>query len=113
MNYLLTLLCSPEILVVLGIIIPATRKWVRGLVEDSDGDPHHRDGFFLMVVWASKWCFCFAFIAGYYTITKDKNLLDIIITFLASGAALLGVRLFKNYLNLSIQDDKTLKHNEK
>lgn len=102
-------LLVPEIFVLLGIIIPSTRTWVKGLIEDSDGDPHHRDGFFLVIVWASKWCFCMAFLSGYEHIYHGKELLQVTVTFLVSGAALIGVRLFKNKLNLSLPYTKDTK----
>lgn len=104
--YLLTLICIPELVTVIGFIIPITRSWVKGLVEDSDGDPHHTDGLFMLVIWAAKWSFGIAFIAGVYTIVDDKDRLQVIITFLTAGTSLLGVRLFKNKFNLSLTPDK-------
>jgi hypothetical protein len=103
---LLISLCSPEIFLMLGLIIPSTRPWVKNLIEDSDGDPHHKDGLFLMIIFLAKWCFCIAFILVYYTIVSDKTYTELILSFLTYGTALLGVRMFKNKLNLGIMKEE-------
>lgn len=83
----------PEICFVLGMFFPGTRRWWGRLIEDSDGDPHHTDGFFLISLYSALWCIRIGILAGLQEIFFGKRLIEVEITFLTAGATLLGVRL--------------------
>ncbi|MGL6121687.1 MAG: hypothetical protein ACRC1W_01360 [Shewanella sp.] len=63
------------------------------MIEDSDGDPHHTDGLFIILIFAALWCFRIGIIAGMKHIYHDKSLLDVAIAFLTAGSTLIGVRV--------------------
>ena len=70
------------------------------MIEDSDGDPHHNDGLFLVVMYAALWCFHVALIAGIEQIFQGKDLAQVYISFMSTGCLLLGVRVaMKNKFN--------------
>lgn len=101
-NPLVYFLCAPEIFSAVALIFPAPRKWLMKMIEDSDGDPHHTDGFFIAVLYCAIWCFRIGFIGAYMMIVYDKELLSLIITMMTFGCTLLGVRMAKNKMDFNL-----------
>ena len=97
---------SPEIAFVVCLPFVSARQWWLKMIEDSDGDPHHTDGFFIVVLYASVWCFRIVFMVLGYWVMNDKQIDNVVmISLLTTGSALLGVRVFKN----KISSNTTLK----
>lgn len=92
-NIILVLSFSLELYLMLGSPFKKVRDWFSQMIEDSDGDPHHVDGMFIILLFASLWCFHIGIIAGLQCIYKGKDLNNVCITFLTAGAGLLGIRL--------------------
>jgi hypothetical protein len=85
-----------------GVILSSEiRKWIFTLIENSDGKPHHNDGFFLVLVYASVLCFKISSIAALRTIYFEKDLLEVAITFALFGSGLIGARLTLPLFNRS------------
>lgn len=101
-NPLIYFLCAPELFSVVALIFPGSRKWLLKMIEDSDGDPHHTDGFFIIILYCAVWCFRVAFIGAYMMIMHDKELLSLIVTMLTFGCGLLGVRMVKNKIDFNL-----------
>jgi hypothetical protein len=90
---ILYFLFAPEVFCVLCLPFKDARGWLVRMIEDSDGDPNHTDGLFIVLLFAAFWCFRIGFIAGLQTIFFDKHLLDVSIGFITAGTTLLGVRI--------------------
>lgn len=84
----------PEILCIILIIYPRSRPWVIRMIEDSDNDPNHTDGFFVAVLWCGTICVRVACAIAIHDVfdNNDSHNITYVATFLTSGAALLGVR---------------------
>lgn len=82
-----------EFIFIVSLFSSTQRKWVFKLIENSDGKPHHNDGFFLILVNAAVASFKLSFIAALQTIYNGKELLEVAITFALIGGALIGVRI--------------------
>ena len=88
------------------------RKWWIRLVEDSDGDPHHTDGRFILTMFAALSMIRIGLIAGLRQIYFHQHLVEVAITFVTTGSALLGVQLIvRPRLASPIDEQKTLKEN--
>lgn len=88
------------------------RKWWFRLVEDSDGDPHHNDGRFVLTMWTGLVMVRIGMIAGLREIYFKEDLIAVARTFIVIGAALLGVQLVvRPRIATSIDEQKTLKGN--
>lgn len=104
---ILFFLAAPEIFFMLCLPFADARSWWIRMVEDSDNDPNHTDGWFIMCLFAALWCFRIGIIAGLHCIYFNKQYLDIAMAFLVAGGSLLGVRIaFKNRL-ISQPENKT------
>ena len=89
----------PELLIIALLIYPKSRSWVIRMIEDSDGDPNHTDGFFIAVLWCGTVCIrvsCAIAIHDVFTSNNSQNF-TYVATFLTSGAALLGVRGIRSF----------------
>lgn len=100
--WIVAFLASPEILAVLCLFVPPARKYLLRMVEDSDGDPHHTDGFFVAILWCSTLCVRASIGIAIYDIAHAGTNIGYVIAFLTYGTALLGVRAVENKLNLGI-----------
>lgn len=88
------------------------RKWWFRLVEDSDGDPHHTDGRFILTMFAALSMIRIGLIAGLRQLYYGQHLIEVAITFITAGTALLGVQLIvRPRVALPIDEQKTLKGN--
>lgn len=92
-NIIFIFLFAPELLFVLCLPFRVSRTWWFRMIEDSDGDPHHTDGLFIILLFSALWCFRIGIIAGMRTIYFDKHLLDVAGLFLSTGGVLIGVRI--------------------
>lgn len=101
-NPLIYFLCAPEIFSMVAILFPGSRRWLVKMIEDSDGDPNHTDGFFIVILYCAVWCFRVAFIGAYMMIVYDKELLSLIMAMMSFGCALLGVRAAKNKIDFNL-----------
>lgn len=72
------------------------------MVEDSDGDPHHTDGFFIAVLWCGTLCIRAAIGLAIYDVIHTSTHIGYVALFLSYGSILLGVRAFRNRLNFDI-----------
>lgn len=98
LKFFLPWLTCPELISIICLFIPNARKWLLRMIEDSDGDPNHTDGFFVVILWAATLCIRFAILIAWYMIINDKEYTGLVATFLTFGGALLGVRFFKGKL---------------
>lgn len=87
------------------------REWWFRLVEDSDGDPHHNDGRFVLTMWTGLSMVRIGMIAGIREIYFHQDLVKVAITFITTGAALLGVQLIVRPRLAQPDEQKTLKGN--
>lgn len=88
------------------------RKWWLRLIEDSDGDPHHTDGRFILTMFAALSMIRIGMIAGLRQIYFGEDLFQVAITFIPVGTALLGVQLIvRPRVAFTTDDQKTLKGN--
>ncbi len=94
-------LAIPEIVAVICIPIPPARKWLLKLIEDSDGDPHHTDGFFLGCLWCGTLCIRIAALITFYDLVHHQDNLGYVVAFLSYGTALLGVRIASNMMSFN------------
>lgn len=101
-------LTSLEIFSLISLFIPNARRWLLRMIEDSDGDPNHTDGFFIMILWSASMCIRVAAFIAWYSVVNDKNHTDLVGIFLGFGSALLGVRAFKKKISL----DNFIKDND-
>lgn len=92
-NTILIFSFSPEIICLAGAPFKEFRAWFAKMIEDSDGDPHHVDGMFIILLFGALWCFHVGIIAGLQCIYLNKDLNNVAITFLSAAAGLLGIRL--------------------
>lgn len=90
---MLTLSFFPEIICLIGSPFSEFRQWFAKMIEDSDGDPHHVDGMFIILLFGALWCFHVGIIAGLKCAYMDKDLNNVAITFLSAAGGLLGIRL--------------------
>ncbi len=90
---ILVFLFAPEALFVLCLPFKDARAWWIRMIEDSDNDPNHTDGLFIILLFSALWCFRIGIIAGLKTIYEDKHLLDVAGLFLSTGGVLIGVRI--------------------
>lgn len=104
-HIILLFLGAPEACFILGLPFREARQWWFRMIEDSDGDPHHTDGLFIILLFAALWCFRIGIIAGMRTIYFHEHLLDVAGLFLTVAAGLIGVRiaLVKNRLSKIIK----------
>lgn len=95
----------PELFCVILLINPKSRPWVVRMIEDSDGDPNHTDGFFVAVLWCGTVCIRVASAIALHDVFENNHAQNIsyVGIFLTSGGALLGVRALRgiNLLNKS------------
>ncbi len=95
-----TFLAFPEIGFAVCMIIPPARRWVLKMIEDSDGDPNHVDGFFVMIIYAASLCIRTAVWIAINDVFHDREHFNYVVMFLAYSVLLLGVRVFRSKLNL-------------
>jgi len=105
MKYLFWLF--PELLCVVLLAYPKSRPWVIRMIEDSDGDPNHTDGFFIAVLWCGTVCVRVACVIAIHDVFQNNHAQNFtyVATFLTSGAALLGVRALRS-LKLPTENKK-------
>lgn len=89
-------LYMPELFVLVSLFIPSFRGWIRKLIEDSDGDPNHVDGFFIIILYLAMQSFRMAFIATFDALSTGERNWDISGGYMTVGMLLLGVRGFRN-----------------
>jgi hypothetical protein len=84
---------SPEAFFLVCMIWKKTREWWFNMIENSDGDPHHTDGLFIVLMIATLWCFregCNAVLKHIY---EGKDTKEYAIICFGTGTTLLGVRI--------------------
>lgn len=104
MKYLFWLF--PELLCVVLLIYPKSRPWVIRMIEDSDGDPNHTDGFFVAALWCGTVCIRVACVIAVHDVFENRNSMNMgyVGIFLSTGMALLGVRALRGIsLNKKIE----------
>lgn len=99
-NKIYTWLATPEFALGLCLLIPPARRWVMRMIEDSDGDPNHVDGFFVMVIWSASMCIRAAVFITVHDLYNNQSHVTYIAMFMAYSVILLGVRIFRSKFNL-------------
>ena len=87
----------PELFCAILFLNKKSRPWVVRMIEDSDGDPNHTDGFFVAVLWCGTVCIRVACAIALNDVFENKASQNIsyVGIFLTSGGALLGVRALR------------------
>ena len=93
-------LAGPEFAFLLCMAIPPARKWVMRMIEDSDGDPNHVDGFFVMIVYAASMCIRVSVFVVVWDLFHSESHFSYATLFLSYSVILLGVRIFRSKFNL-------------
>lgn len=86
----------PEVYFVASLFSKVERLWIRKLIEDSDDDPNHTDGFFVATIWLAILCFRESISLSMDQTTTGNDNIKLIWTYLFVGCALLGVRLSRS-----------------